>query len=59
MQEYVRLRVYPNKDAQKPIFERLTPHDISIVYPYDTVISAMRALFGDKSVISFDCTLLK
>lgn len=59
MQEYVRLRVFTSKDAKNAILERLVPKDESIVFPYDTVISAMRALFGSRSVISFDITSVK
>lgn len=54
MKQFIRLKVYLNHCANKPVFERLIEYDDSLIMPFNDLCSVMRFLYGSDCVVSFD-----
>lgn len=51
----LQIQVFMTKQAmlsEKPVFERLVNWDSSVRFPVDETITAMRAIFSPKAVVT-------
>lgn len=50
----MEIKVFLNRNAEKPCFARIIPFNSSVTVEFNLLLRSMRILFGDDCVVQFN-----